>query len=400
MRHHQGIAVSAHQGLSTLPLRQGGLSSFFAAAITLLSGCAATLQGRAQPQQTARDPPGAAPQANTLAERAKRDVDQLQQLGLKPGIEPATSVGGAAQPRPEIQWILPPQGQVETTPGSHAGQAAQEPLARDRPQDATAPAPKEFPGGHVEPPAPDADRIRRLVVDLCAELYRQGAYSQMPLRELLLIAATSMVTPDRSLVPDALPGLTERERELLGRMQGFFAELGRGLQESGDPESIVKAIEQVHQALSRQPQLVLPRAALCTRVGGFGDYDEFARNEAGRYSFLAHTGQQAVVYVEVDDFTSTLDDQGQWVTDLSQQLVLYSDRDGIPVWREGWQPGRDASRNRRDDFFIVQIITLPKQLSIGRYQLKIHVRDEKSRAEAETALDVEMVADPRMTSGN
>ena len=50
MRHHQGIAVSAGRG------------GLFAAA-ALLCGCAAMLQGRAQPQQTARDPPGAAPQA-------------------------------------------------------------------------------------------------------------------------------------------------------------------------------------------------------------------------------------------------------------------------------------------------------------------------------------------------
>jgi hypothetical protein len=239
----------------------------------------------------------------------------------------------------------------------------------------------------------------QLTVDLCSELYRQGAYSDVPLREMLLIAATSMVTPDRALAAEALPGMSERERELLGRMQEFFAEIGRGLQASRDPEAVVTAIEQLHQILSRQPRLGLPRAALCTRVGGFGDYDEFPRNEAGRYSFLAHSGQQAVVYVEVADFTSVQNEQGQWVTELSQQLVLYSDRDGIPVWREGWQPGVDASRNRRGDFFIVQIITLPQQLSVGRYQLKVHVRDDRSRAEAELAIELEMVADPRMTAG-
>ena len=39
-----------------------------------------------------------------------------------------------------------------------------------------------------------------------------------------------------------------------------------------------------------------------------------------------------------------------------------------------------------------------RQLSVGRYQLKISVRDEKSRAEAEASLEFEMVADPSLTT--
>ncbi len=75
---------------------------------------------------------------------------------------------------------------------------------------------------------------------------------------------------------------------------------------------------------------------------------------------------------------------------------MYSDRDGIPVWREHWQAGVDVSKNDREDFFIVQIVTLPDRLSVGRYHLKIHIRDEKSGAEAERSMEFEMVADPRM----
>jgi len=134
-------------------------------------------------------------------------------------------------------------------------------------------------------------------------------------------------------------------------------------------------------------------------VGGFGDYDEFGRGERGGYAFLAHTGQQAVVYLEVENFTSELDDQGRWVTQLAQQLVVISDRDGIPVWREDWQRGTDISKNRREDFFIVQVVTLPKRLSVGLYQLKIHIRDERSGSEAEATIDFEMVADPKMMGG-
>jgi hypothetical protein len=283
----------------------------------------------------------------------------------------------------------------------------QEPLAGDPPASdlGTAnlplPMPTELPGGSVvpdqEPQIAETDPLGRLIVELSAELYRRGAYSDMPLRELLLIAATTMVTPDRALVPDALPGLTPREREIVGLMQDFFRQLGEDLAERGDPEVLVGAIDKLSQALHTQPQLVLPEAALCSRVGGFGDYDEFPVNDDGRYRFLAQDGQQAVVYVEVEDFTSERNKKGEWVTELSQQLVIFSDRDGIPVWREDWQLGTDVSKNRREDFFIVQVITLPPQLSVGLYQFKIHVRDKRSGAEAEVTVEFEMVADSRMT---
>ncbi len=367
-----------------------------AAAAVAVTGCAGPWAGQSKtPAASARnhvelqDPATAG-----LARQTRRDVEQLMELGLAEKPRPAA---------PAIDWILPAMG--PSTPGpaaratknghgqgrlalaslEHAG--AETPsvsnavLAIDRPPDAA---------------GADEDRVRQLIVQLSLELYRKAAYSDEPLRDLLLIAATSMLDPDRALAPQAIGVLTQREREILECMQAFFSDLGSQLQATGDPEVVVSAADALGRSLASHPQLSVATAALCSRVGGFGDYDEFPRNDAGRYSFLAHSGQQAVVYVEVDDYQSEHNDKEQWVTELSQQLVIYSDRDGIPVWREDWQVGVDASKNRRQDFFIVQLITLPRQLSVGRYQLKILLRDRKSGAEAETAVELEMIADPRM----
>jgi len=372
-----------------------------------LSGCAA------MPAANPADAAGAYAagpdtQTSAFAEQARRDVEQFRRLQQqRAATDPEQLADGSAQGPagpPRIDWIIPapPSGTGDSTPDT-----GQQPLARDGPTsdlgttEQPAPMPTELPGGSVStertPDAAESDTLSRLIVELSAELYRRGAYSDMPLRELLLIAATTMVTPDRALVPDALPGLTPREREMVGLMQDFFRRLGQDLVERGDPEVLVEAIDELSKSLHRQPRLVLPKAALCSRVGGFGDYDEFPVNDQGRYRFLAQNGQQAVVYVEVENFSSELNKQGAWVTELSQQLVIYSDRDGIPVWREDWQLGTDTSKNRREDFFIVQVITLPPALSVGLYQFKIHVRDNRSAAEAELTVEFEMVADARMT---
>ncbi|MHC4275421.1 MAG: hypothetical protein ACYSUR_17375 [Planctomycetota bacterium] len=390
----------------------------------LVMGLVATLSACARPgpppvtgtePDNVREALAVPPREARLGEQARRDVEQLRQLERNQAPATGGDPGTVAQ-RPKVQWNLPGSRRADRSdlpdrqgpaaaeaPAPGAGEEApggQAALGRDQPSVAH-PALEE-PGGGSTLPASESnetDRLRNLIVELSSELYRRGAYSDMPLRELMLIAATTLVTPDRALATDALPGVTEREREILAAWQAFCVRVGPRLAETGDPEVLVTEIEALYRALAKQPQLVVAQALLCTRVGGFGDYDAFPRNAEGRYAFLAHTGQQAVVYVEIEDFTSEANEQGQWVTELSQQLVVISERDGIPVWREDWQAGVDLSHRRREDFFIVQVVTLPERLSVGRYHLKIRIRDDRSGAEAETAIDFEMVADPRMAGG-
>ncbi|MHC4708939.1 MAG: hypothetical protein ACYTA3_00555, partial [Planctomycetota bacterium] len=274
----------------------------------LVVGVVTTLSACAQPPgpppvsdaatENVQEALAVSPRTASLGEQARRDVEQLRELDRDrapaTGPEPDT-----ASRRPDIEWILPasprraavepparPAETVEAPAGETAGDslAGQEALGRAGPSPAE--RPQEEPGGSAlpAPESDDADRLRRLIVELSSELYRRGAYSDMPLRELLLIAATTMVTPDRALATDALPGVTERERELLAKMQEFFSQVGVKLAETGDPEVLVAEVDALHLQLSRQPQLVVAQASLCTRVGGFGDYDEFSRNVEGHYA--------------------------------------------------------------------------------------------------------------------
>ncbi|MHC4219969.1 MAG: hypothetical protein ACYSU7_16115, partial [Planctomycetota bacterium] len=249
-----------------------------ALATIALCACASTTPRPAEPTNSAALDTGAvSPQTSRLAEQARRDVRQL--TGVEPGgAEPQV----AARPR-DIQWNQPASPRktpgvisaAEKTPGVLP---SQEMLASDPPKLPQGDADEEPGGARAEDTDDneiDSDRLRNLIVEMSSELYRRGAYSDMPLRELLLIAATTLVTPDRALATEALPGLTDRERELLAEMQTFFTRIGRELAADGDPEAITREIDTLHRALITQPRLVISRAALCTKVGGFGDYNEF-----------------------------------------------------------------------------------------------------------------------------
>lgn len=332
-----------------------------------------------------------------LAELAQRDVDAFLARKSQVEGEGVSTAPGAPTSR-EIIWhrpASPERAHATALPGSL--DAIPNPVLYTN----TTPVPEVRedppPGGLASDPVTsslDRDRLRELLIELSKELYRDAAYSDTPLRELLLIAATTIVRPDRALSPDAIPGLTERERELLASFQQFFSEVGRRLDgKRGTDETLREAVDLLRAALHTEPRLMLDTVALCTRVGGFGDYDPF-----NKYAFLAHSEQKAIVYLEIANFTSELNPKNEWVTELSQQITIYSDRDGIPVWREDWQTAVDVTKNRRNDFFVVQIITLPKALGVGKYQLKVRVRDEKSKAEAEGAIHFELVADPKMAA--
>ncbi|MEM1422887.1 MAG: hypothetical protein AAGH64_02680, partial [Planctomycetota bacterium] len=52
----------------------------------------------------------------------------------------------------------------------------------------------------------------------------------------------------------------------------------------------------------------------------------------------------------------------------------------------------DFSRNRRRDFYTIQIVELPATLTIGRYHLRLTVTDAHSGEEAQAVVPIDVVA--------
>lgn len=301
----------------------------------------------------------------------------------------------AAAVEPTIEWTMPGRA----TSGGSATPPA--PTTDSQTQTVTVQGPVEESITVAAPNATatieDADatgQLQQAMIDFSRELYVSSTWSDRPLKELMVLASLAMLDPERAIDPQAIPDLTPEERGLLATMQKYFIAIGNDMDSEINPMlALSTATTELQRRLKQTPDLELPTLALCTRVGGFGDFDEWnAKTEQEHYSFIAHTSQPVIIYLEMEGFTSNLNDNDLWETVTSQHLTIYSDRDGIPVWKEDWQSASDRSRKRRRDYFTVQKIELPRGLSVGKYQLKVRVRDEKTGAETEQNIPFTMTA--------
>ncbi len=155
------------------------------------------------------------------------------------------------------------------------------------------------------------------------------------------------------------------------------------------------------QAFVPPATLQIPKAALCTRVQGYGKYDAINSE-----NFLVGKPIRALVYTQLDGFTtreSRAGDPGQsgidppkYAVELSQSLTLYHDPSGLVAWQRPPQTVVEPCRSKRRDFFLVQRLDLPPTLSVGKYNLKVRVTDLSSGAEAEAILPIGVVADPAL----
>lgn len=379
-------------------------------AASLLAGCAGTgnkavdpLQAVAEEGPTLNQKPS--PEAVDWAAQAQRDVEDFfaqREKGRQKTDEAsiAADVESAAPGPPRISWnqpsrstsgapATPPSRRDEATAGAPAFVIP--PVASNAPELEPVVDPASARGDLTVDPL-QTDRLQQLMIELSTELRRRGSDSDAPLPYLLAIAGMALADPDRAVDPESLYDLSNEERELFGLFQDFFARTGRDLTDCQDArDAIADAVAGLRESLAGE--LRLPTAELCYSVTGFGIYKTF-----DRYAFLAHQGQQVIVYLEIDDFESELNKQGKWITETSQLLTIYGD-DGLAVWGgRDWATAVDAAQKRRRDYFTVQTITLPNALSVGKYTLKIRVRDEKTGAEAERSIPFEMVADPHLAA--
>lgn len=374
-----------------------------AAALLLAAGAALPLAacagsgGSAQPNADARQDGADAATGDGLAAQIADDAAALQEW-FNQGAQAQRDAERLSEP-PRLPPERP-QPIVDDAVASLAANAGVN-VADDEPVEMEVAAAEPEPAPPAPPPEPEPtreQRIERLTAELAARLREQAEAGERPLHALAAMAALELVQPGVFDQPAAAALLTSRERDALTLWRDMLRYAGRSLAENDSAGSLLKSVRVASEQAREFATLELSKVALCARVDGFGQYAELDSTK-----MLAGRAHRVGLYVEVDGFgaRSGSDDDGNpaFRVELTRELSLYHDADGLLAWRRPAVDITDSSRNRRRDFFFSEVIELPQTLTVGSYRLKVTVTDRVTGAVAETILPVDIVADPRLTRG-
>lgn len=337
------------------------------------------------------------------SEKAKND-----RAAASPQDQTASKIEESPNDRPEITWnpVSSSPSERDATPADRKEKisAAKDPLRDQNESSVAVNNTTSSPSTRTKNPdgsaidgtsaavtdptrSPKSFSREQLLVMLSARLHRDVAYSSVPLREYIGEASMLVLDPSRRINPDELYDLNDRERKLLAALQGFFIDIGKDLQDTRDPETIVDAVNKLARGLGSSDLLQLPQFKLCTSVQSFGNFDAIDST-----SFIRGRPHEVITYIEVDNFKPLPTQDGRYKTTLTQEAELYTESDGTIVFRQSAVTAEDFCRNIRRDFFLVRHLTLPANLSVGSYYLKIRVKDESSQQEAEALIPIKIVA--------
>ncbi len=136
------------------------------------------------------------------------------------------------------------------------------------------------------------------------------------------------------------------------------------------------------EVLASRADPLIPTVALCSEVVTFGVYDTIPEED-----FMVGRSLPAIIYIEVDNFTSERIDEDSYRTLLATRLELLTSA-GESVWQREEPEIVDRCHRRRRDFFIAQRIALPATLAAGEYVLKVLVEDKLSGKANEAILPI------------
>lgn len=200
-----------------------------------------------------------------------------------------------------------------------------------------------------------------------------------------------LVSGRHELAMQAIPDLDPVDQE-------FWQHLFWGLANYFDTTSIPAADERAAEAAAQLAQAVLrlqQRANLelrhvtfCDRIDGFGNYDRCRADEF-------RPGQEVLLYAELGNIASTLDDNGYYRTSHASviEIAAYGSDDD-PVDRLVLPETLDLCRQARRDYFHSYALTIPSEIETGNYVLKLTVTDPQNRRHASYRINFRVAGPP------
>ena len=115
--------------------------------------------------------------------------------------------------------------------------------------------------------------------------------------------------------------------------------------------------------------------------------------------FAAGRATPTIIYSEIRNLRGEKSADGLFRSALATRVELLT-ADGQSVWQHAEPEISDLCRNRRDDFFIAQRVTLPATLKEGPHVLKVLVEDKLSGRAAEQTLRFTVHGGSALAKGN
>ncbi len=326
----------------------------------------------------------------SLAEAARRSADDLAAL-LAEG-EPLRRTPTSNQPASSRESWQPPSA-TETDSETDSSISQEDPASEP-----------------VEPAAlkpelsPDEVELAPVVDPIEAALDRlEGDQNEVD----RALAATMMarllrVYADRDDGSRPTQVLSPAERELFEVLEPVLESIASG-ERSDAPDRVGEAVEEAALQLADVLPVRIRDAALATDIFGYAAYRPFYSN-----AFLAGRSNRVLLYTEPSRFTSTptadpesagaASNPGAVEVRLGLELRLFNERGSMLAWRRPEERVAIRSDRPRTEVYLGTVIDLPASLSVGRYQLKVILRDLADGSEDERVIPIEIVADPRLTN--
>ena len=188
---------------------------------------------------------------------------------------------------------------------------------------------------------------------------------------------------------DAIPGL------LADRVTSAIRELPVSETPALSPEETMQRLEEALAVARRQAPLRVGNPCFAWQVRAWGDVE---RCDVSRF----HTGQQVIVYFEVENLTSDVQPDGH-ATKLDTELRLVN-VSGECLHEWSFPPLAESCPAPRRDYFARYILEVPDGIAPGPLRLEMKVNDLLGQKSADVALPLEVVGaadlpDERVASG-
>lgn len=325
--------------------------------------------------------PAPAPGADNPWSQAALDLQSvLDGTATQPGERPEGSMPSAQRSESPVSEATPPPGVERAAP--------------EAPGESAAPAP-------ADPPRTPAQEIDDLARSLASALRVQASSSDNPLAPVDALRLAML----ESILPGAAGEGTDLDPALLGTLapvEARHVRAARDLARAWIASAKEGTLDEAPGALAAAAQELRPESgslrtfsALCQRVSGYGAYVEIEGGE-----LIAGRSLDVIIYTELDGFADRSVAPGDdalpgdlWAVDVSQELTLFHDpSEDLQAWHQPRSRIVSTSRRHRQEFYLVNQVRLPANLTVGRYRLKVTTRDETSGSVSESWASLSVVA--------